>query len=520
MEAANAKLASKVDEIDRKNHDLSKTNEHLSKENQDLSRQFSELSEKLKKLESDGSKESGGANTSEEPPYEAAGPRTGDAESGGGQTRGGGGLDPQQEAQLVGNRRLGKIKLNARYNYDREGIQLSTDDGEFDMKFRTMVQADARLYTQANQDPVSSGFYIPRARLYFTGHVTRPIQYNFSVQRAYDAYNILNAYINFHYDDRIMFRFGRFKTPFTYEFYKLHVWQLMAPERSLFANNFKGGRQVGAMAWGDLFESRLEYGVGIFDGPRRSFTDYNSAKDIMAMVNFTPFENRRESILRNFNVGGSFDFGDENNPVTPAVLRTSSNASSVTDDLNQPVNNAVVPFLAFNKNVKERGFRSLWELHMAYYHKGLSLIGAWDGGFADYAVSGASNKSVHLPIGGYFVQAGYILTGETLRGRVLIDPLRPFDLRPGKFGTGAWEVTARYSALTLGNQVFTGGLADPNLWTNRADMVDMGVNWYLNKWVKVYFDWEHAMFAQPVYYRPGGLQRTSDLFWLRMQLYF
>ena len=51
-------------------------------------------------------------------------------------------------------------------------------------------------------------------------------------------------------------------------------------------------------------------------------------------------------------------------------------------------------------------------------------------------------------------------------------------------------------------------------------MTDVGLNWYLNKFVKVSFDWEHAIFAQPVYYRPGGSQKTSDLFWLRCQVYF
>ena len=35
-----------------------------------------------------------------------------------------------------------------------------------------------------------------------------------------------------------------------------------------------------------------------------------------------------------------------------------------------------------------------------------------------------------VPTSGYFVQAGYILTGETIRGRPLIDPLRP---APGPF---------------------------------------------------------------------------------------
>ena len=33
-------------------------------------------------------------------------------------------------------------------------------------------------------------------------------------------------------------------------------------------------------------------------------------------------------------------------------------------------------------------------------------------------------------------------------------------------------------------------------------VVDMWVNWYLNKFVKVYFDWEHARFRPMVTFRP------------------
>src|SRR5260370_2272620 len=107
--------------------------------------------------------------------------------------------------------------------------------------------------------------------------------------------------------------------------------------------------------------------------------------------------------------------------------------------------------------------------------------------------------------------------GGGLSGRV-----RPLDLRPGRFGLGAFEVTARYSELDLNPQVFTAGLADPNLWTNRAEMTDVGFNWYLNKFVKISFDWEHAMFGNPVVFNTmtGRKQVNSDMFWMRFQIYF
>ena len=46
------------------------------------------------------------------------------------------------------------------------------------------------------------------------------------------------------------------------------------------------------------------------------------------------------------------------------------------------------------------------------------------------------------------------------------------------------------------------------------------MNWYWNEYVKVYIFWLHGGFGDPVLYRPGRLQETADMFWLRFQLYF
>jgi phosphate-selective porin OprO/OprP len=83
---------------------------------------------------------------------------------------------------------------------------------------------------------------------------------------------------------------------------------------------------------------------------------------------------------------------------------------------------------------------------------------------------------MHLPIETFYVQAAYLLTGERVASRGMVKPLRPFDLRPGRFGLGAWEVAFRYSGLSLGCQVFTAGLAEPNLWTNQVFATDVGIS--------------------------------------------
>jgi phosphate-selective porin OprO/OprP len=329
--------------------------------------------------------------------------------------------------------------------------------------------------------------------------------------------------LNFNYDPRLQIRIGRSKVPFTYEFYKINVWRLIAPERSVWNNNYQSNRDIGITAWGGLFANRVEYATMLHNGQRNGFQAYDYPKVVAGFLNFKPFQTNEGSFLRDLNIGGSVDYGHVNNPAVPAVFRTNVNASNVALAANDPTNNATVPFLALNNNVTERGIRDLWELHAAYYYKGLSLLAAWDSGFNGYALP--RSPSVQVPTSGYFVQVAYLITGETVRERTVIDPINRFDLRPGMFGLGAFEPNARYSEMFLGRQVFTDGLADPNLWTNRVQMVDVGLNWYLNKFIKVYFNWEHAMFASPVLVAAGSngravFQSTNDLFWVRCQFYY
>ncbi len=91
-------------------------------------------------------------------------------------------------------------------------------------------------------------------------------------------------------------------------------------------------------------------------------------------------------------------------------------------------------FLTFNNNVVVSGPRNLWSLHTAYYYGGLTLYGEWQSGFQGYALRNQTNSQVHLPIESFYVQAAYLLTGERVASRGMFKPLRPFDLRPGRFG--------------------------------------------------------------------------------------
>jgi phosphate-selective porin OprO/OprP len=419
------------------------------------------------------------------------------------------GSTPPQPARFEMPAPVGAVPLTATFG---PGFELKSADDEYQFQFHDLFQLDGRFYEQGGQTPVHDTFGIPRQWFIFSGRLTKPIEYYAALAQGFDTLNVLDLFANIHYDDRLQLKIGRFFVPFTYELYAVPIQALITPERSLFFNNFGLNRDPGVMAWGTVARKRVDYAVGIFNGPRNAFLDTNDAKDVVAYLNARPFGAAGIPALEYLNIGGSVDFGNQLNAPSPATLRTLVPA---------PGNATVgVPFLAWNPDVREAGDRALWSLHVAYYYRHLSFIGEWESGFQDYAHAGTPTNRIHLPIQSGYVEAGDFLTGETVASRGLVKPLRDFDLRPGRRGPGAWEAVVRYNVLDLGDRVFTAGLADPNLWTDRLATVDVGFNWYWTQFVKLSLFWEHAEFSDPVLYRPGARQRTSDLFLVRFQIRF
>ena len=396
------------------------------------------------------------------------------------------------------------------------GFALSTEDDEFQFQFHDFTQVDYRGIFDTPNQPLNntyrSSFEIPRQWFIFNGRVGKPFEYSAIAAFGINNINLLDAFLNIHYDDRLQFKIGRYKTPFTYEFYSLPINGLPNPERSLFFNNFGLNRDVGAMAWGQLFEKRLDYAAGVFNGTRNGYFDNNSSPVLAALVNARPFGGLKGSALEFLNVGGSVMAGNELNATQPGTLRT-----------NVPTTGPGVigiPFLAFNSDVIESGPRTFWDAHVAWYYRSISLIAEYSGGFQDYARQATPFQRTHLGVQGFYTQAGYFITGEHVSGRGQVRPIHDFDLRRGRTGPGAIELAGRWSYLDVDNQVFANGLANPAIWSNRAGLLDVGVNWYWTQYIKVYFGWQHAEFGDPVQIDPGRNQLTNETLWLRFQVYF
>ena len=107
-----------------------------------------------------------------------------------------------------------------------------------------------------------------------------------------------------------------------------------------------------------------------------------------------------------------------------------------------------------------------------------------------------------------------VLTGEraSFRG---VTPKKPFDLKSG--GWGALELAGRYSVLRIDPDAFP-TFASLSTSAQEARAWTVGLNWYLNKNVRAYLDYEETAFDGGA---AGGKDRdTERVIFTRAQVSF
>jgi phosphate-selective porin OprO/OprP len=411
--------------------------------------------------------------------------------------------------------------LRARYG---EGFTLASPDDELQLRFRVLNQVDFKDFVPNTLFPARSGLYIPRTRVYFEGQVSRSLEYEVSIQRSVEGvWDLLDGNLNIRPSEAFQVQFGRMLVPYSYDWFDHLEQYFIAPERGLFPLNFGLSRSAGLMLHGRLLDDRLQYAVGGFDGRLAGVADNNTTRDAVGYLNARPFlRSDRFPALRYLNLGGSIFTGLQNVPADPLPLRTSLQSS----ENDEAASAASATFLTYNPGVAAFGDRAAGALHLAYYRGGLSVEAEYQAGRFGLARYDERNGRLLarevVPVTGYHVAAAYFLTGEEVARRTTVEPLRPFRIRPGEFSPGAIEAFVRYSELEVGREVFTGGFSDPEESSRSARMVDVGVNWYWNRFVKWYVDWQLPYFGSPVLVNElNGLRRTSaPMFWVRCQVYF
>jgi phosphate-selective porin OprO/OprP len=410
---------------------------------------------------------------------------------------------------------VGELPLRARL---ADGFQLGSEDDEFDLRFHVLDQTDYKFFAPNNMTFGKSGVYVPRVRVYFEGRLTRYWEYEVSLQRSLDGvWDLLDGNLNLRLSEAFQIKLGRCLVPYSFDWFDHLEQYFIAPERALFPLNFGLSRQAGLLAWGKAGDGRLDWALGGFNGHLSGVTDNNPDQAAVGYFNLRPFlGSDRFPALRYLNIGASGALGQVVRDETSLPLRTSVQAA----ENDAATTDASAVFLNFNEGTVYHGNSDFAAVHLAYYFRGLSFESEWNIGQFQMTRPGL-RKRPEIPVRGFHTMLSYFITGEQIDRRTTVVPLRPFRPFRSEWGPGAIEPFVRYSQLNLGDIVFKDDLANGNFWTNNVGMVDLGVNWYPNRWIKFYLDWQHAAYGSPVLINQRGIfSRSSDLFWLRCQVYF
>lgn len=392
-----------------------------------------------------------------------------------------------------------------RVTLDGGGLRVRSTDGAFEHRVRLRISHDFAWFDQDREleraigdEQDGTGFRMARIR--FQGRLWNDFTYvgefDFAGQTGEDTPKFRDVYLQYNavpfFGGRTAsLRIGHYKEPFSLDelnaisagrqFMENPLLDVFVPERN-------AGVQVSSALLGESGAERLTWSLGIFketdDIPSSNDSDEDQGWQVTGRV--TGLLLYAEGGRKLLHVGAAASFRNPDGAPLRYGLRPESRLA-----LFRYADTDALPAGFRLRDARADDVRLLG-LELAAVLGGFSFQGEYVRSDVDTTLGGG------LDFDGYYVQAGYLLTGEHRpyrhdSGRFdAPKPLRPFSWRRGEHrGWGAWELLARYGAVGLNDGIVRGG-------EHRA--LTLGLNWYVNDNVRWFVNWtrnevEHDLYA-------------------------
>jgi phosphate-selective porin len=332
-------------------------------------------------------------------------------------------------------------------------------DDTLRIDFRARFQGDIRR----SEGPLSDDgqFDVPRRRIGIDGEVRNLLA--FQVERELqDEEPWRDVYVDYRQFDAIRVQGGRFKLPFSLD-ENTSGTNLDFVYRSLAATHLAPGRDRGVMVHGRFADEAIAYEAGVFahDGDNvlpRDAEQTRGSRTFAGRVIVRPADTLR--------AGVAWTEGDVSAGISAIRGRT-------------PFRDHFFPGEMWVAGARRRlGVEAQWlpgpfSLQGEYMRLTEERLGqsVEDGDLPPVAASG------------WYVSGTWAITGDR-KARGLDSPRNPlFD-----GGFGAVELAGRIEALAFGEGPAPGASTSPRAEVplgNRDRVLTLGVNWYLNRWIKV-----------------------------------
>jgi phosphate-selective porin OprO/OprP len=375
-----------------------------------------------------------------------------------------------------------------------DGFYLRSPDKAFDIRFRGYAQLDQRLFVEGDESQTDT-FIFRRVRPIVEGTIGNVVDFRIMPDFANSTLVLQDAWMNLKYLPQANLMAGKFKAPFGIERLQ-SATNLLFVERAL-PTQLVPNRDLGLMVHStSLLEGALQYQVafmnGVTDGGSAE-SDTADGKDVLARVFYQPFQNSTQEWLAGLGVGVAVDYG-ATEAGTPSAYRTTGQAT----------------FFSYASGTTLADDHVRYSPQLTYYWGPFGLMGEYVSSSQGLTRLG---KQETFDNDAWQLAASYVLTGENASYKGVV-PREDFAPSNGKWG--AWEVKARVHELDVDSDAFDLGFADPALSAESAKAWGLGLNWYMNRWVKVALDFERTTFdgGAPA----GGDRSPESVFLVRWQL--
>jgi phosphate-selective porin len=369
--------------------------------------------------------------------------------------------------------------------WNGEHFYIKSADGQFQIQPYGYVQLDYLSYIGDGAPPDT--FSIRRGRFGFQGNYGDHYQFGILIDAAATTgATVRDIYLNAKATNWFQVQGGQFKEPFAQEELEGDT-NLDFVERGLqvllYPSAASTNRSPGVTVHGDVDSGAFQYWAGAFNGKGYSTNNTTSVPETVGRVRFYPWRNDKDSWLHEFAVGASIAYSMSrglSNEVTPPMTMPDN---SYTWFPQFPINGHVWRYEGEFTFIK--GPVALRDEYVAasFNRTGVGTEQLGGLGFADLP---------NVRYQAWNSSATYLFTKERRpengTPRVRHPVFGPVTEGEGGRGWGAWELALRYSGIQ-GNEpgIYFNNVYTPQLvptYNMHTDQFSVGVNWYLNYWVR------------------------------------
>ena len=407
-----------------------------------------------------------------------------------------------QKLQLIEHN--ANVKESLTTTAGRDTFSITSPDKTFRLRVGGHLQLDGKTFADDSAHLVTDAFNIRRARPVFEGSLGKFVDFRFVPDLGNGQALVYDAYADIKITPYTVLRGGKFKTPLGLEALQNDADRTFI-ENAL-PSDLVPNRDEGFQLHGDIAQ-RVNYRVAVVNGaPDGASIDgaKNNGKDVVGRVFATPFAPSGIAALKGlgFGVGASTGHQDEG-ALLPTFKSTGGQAVFFAYGTK-----TVTPFAD--------GRRLTYTPQLYYYAGPFGLLAEYVDSAQKVAATINSVTTVRDIDNHAWQMAGaWVLTGEKKSYRSVV-PRRSLEI-DGDHGAGAWELVGRYTVLNVDKTAFADGFADPTKSARAARAWALGVNWYLNYFTKLQFNYEQTRFEQGA---ATGNRPTEHAFMERLQIAF